>query len=191
MRIISGTARGRRLFTPADGRQTIRPTADRAREALFSIIGPSIVDSTVVDLFAGTGAFGCEALSRGAAHVLFFDNHKAALRLIAKNIALINHGPQRSSVRQADLARGVGTFLDALDRMSCDIVFIDPPYGKGLADTVLKSLDTSSRLHEQSLIIVEEQTTYVPPTDLVRLTPVDSRRYGAALFTFFRTTSDS
>ncbi|BDD86743.1 16S rRNA (guanine(966)-N(2))-methyltransferase RsmD [Desulfofustis limnaeus] len=191
MRIISGTARGRRLFAPADGRQTIRPTADRAREALFSIIGPSIIGSTVVDLFAGTGAFGCEALSRGAAHVLFIDNHRAALRLIAKNIALINNGPQRSSVRQADLARGGRSLLDSCKQLSFDVVFIDPPYGKRLADTVLKDLDTSSRCHEQTLIIVEEQSSYVPPTDLVRLTPVDRRRYGAALFTFFRIRSDS
>ena len=88
MRIIGGLARGRKLFAPVGDRIT-RPTTDRAKEALFSIIGPKIANSRFLDLFAGTGSIGCEALSRGAEHVCFIENNRSAIRLIQKNISLI------------------------------------------------------------------------------------------------------
>ena len=89
MRIISGSARGRKLFSPQSGSKAIRPTSDRAREALFNIIATRVVDCRVLDLFAGTGAFGCEALSRGAAEVCFIDHAQVSLELIRKNIKLV------------------------------------------------------------------------------------------------------
>ena len=189
MRIISGTARGRRLFSPAGGTRAIRPTADRAREAVFNIIGQTIADSHVVDLFAGTGAFGCEALSRGAASVLFIDNSSQALALVAKNVALIGDGPQRSVLRRADLGKGLGAMTGrGGPHRLYDLIFVDPPYGKGLAMTVLHLLDRPDIFSAKALLIIEEDRQFSPPDTLDHLVRVDSRRYGESMFIFFRPT---
>lgn len=187
MRIISGIARGRRLFTPADGTRAIRPTADRAREAVFNIIGSAIVDSHVADLFAGTGAFGCEALSRGAASVLFVDNSNQSLTLVAKNVALMADGPRRSALRRADLSRGLGvmTGTDGPHRRY-DIIFADPPYGKDLARTILHLLDRPDIFSAEALLIIEERKDFSPPDSLHHLVRVDNRRYGDSMFIFYR-----
>ncbi|MBE0582661.1 MAG: 16S rRNA (guanine(966)-N(2))-methyltransferase RsmD [Desulfofustis sp.] len=193
MRIISGTAKGRRLFTPTDGTKTIRPTADRAREAVFNIIGPTISGSHVLDLFAGTGAFGCEALSRGAASVLFVDNSKKALTLVARNISLIPNGPQRATVRQANLSKSLGIVTNgsAGETRRYDLIFADPPYGTDLANTVLHLIDHSTVLSQEAVIIIEENKLFSPPHNLEHLTQIDSRRYGDSLFSFFRSTRET
>jgi len=189
MRIISGIARGRRLFTPAGTNRAIRPTADRAREAVFSIIGAAIVGSHVIDLFAGTGAFGCEALSRGAASVLFIDNSSRALTLVAKNVALIDDGPRRSVLRRADLSKGLGVLTGTNGpRQRYDLIFADPPYGRELARTILQLLDRPDIFSAEALLIIEENKDFAPPDTLDHLIPVDSRRYGDSTFAFFRPT---
>jgi 16S rRNA (guanine966-N2)-methyltransferase len=189
MRIISGIARGRRLYAPAGGNRAIRPTADRAREAVFNIIGSAIVDSHVADLFAGTGAFGCEALSRGAASVLFVDNSSQALTLVAKNVALIGDGAQRSTLRRSDLSKGLGIMTGTDDpHRRYDIIFADPPYGRNLARTILHLLDRPDVLSANALLIIEERKDFSPPDSLHHLVRVDSRRYGDSLFIFYRPT---
>ncbi|SHH78436.1 16S rRNA (guanine(966)-N(2))-methyltransferase RsmD [Desulfofustis glycolicus] len=189
MRIISGIARGRRLFTPAGGTRAIRPTADRAREAVFNIISSAIVGSHVADLFAGTGAFGCEALSRGAASVLFVDNSSQALTLVAKNVALIADGPQRSALRRADLSKGLGVMTTTGDpHRRYDLVFADPPYGKNLARTILHLLDRPDVFSATALLIIEERKDFSPPDSLHHLIRIDSRRYGDSMFIFYRPT---
>ena len=189
MRIISGIARGRRLFTPAGGTRAIRPTADRAREAVFNIISSAIVGSHVADLFAGTGAFGCEALSRGAASVLFVDNSSQALTLVAKNVALIADGPQRSSLRRADLSKSLGVMTSTGDpHRRYDLIFVDPPYGKNLARTILHLLDRPDVFSTKALLIIEERKDFSPPDSLDHLIRVDSRRYGDSMFIFYRPT---
>ncbi len=122
MRIIAGEFRGRTLRPPGDRRT--RPTADRVREAWFSILGDRLSGATVVDLFAGSGALGLEALSRGASHVEFVEVGKSAVRALRANVAALD-AEERVNVHRVDALR----FVDRLDEGSFDIAFADPPYG--------------------------------------------------------------
>lgn len=122
MRIIAGEFRGRTLRPPGDRRT--RPTADRVREAWFSILGNRLSGATVVDLFAGSGALGLEALSRGASHVEFVEIGKSAVTALRANVAALD-AEERVKVHRVDALR----FVDRLDEGSFDIAFADPPYG--------------------------------------------------------------
>lgn len=186
MRIIGGSAKGRRLFSPKTQSRAIRPTADRAREALFNIIGDRISGARVLDLFAGTGACGCEALSRGAARAVFIDNARTSLELARKNISLIEGGPARSTTLKVDLSRGLHK-VEHLPDTSCgfDIIFADPPYLSGLSDRIVLALDKSQLLAQNPLIIIEEQKTFEPPGNLYKLQLVDIRTYGESSFFFY------
>lgn len=186
MRIIAGSAKGRRLFSPQGTSRTIRPTADRAREALFNIIGSRVIDARVLDLFAGTGACGTEALSRGAAYVLFIDNSKVALDLVQKNISLVVDGRSRSELLKIDLSRPLDKVHRGLhENQPFDIVFADPPYLSGLSEKILLALDKSRVLSQNPLIIIEEQKTFSPPEKLKSLYLADSRKYGESSFFFY------
>ena len=187
MRIISGSARGRKLFSPPDQFKSIRPTADRAREALFSIIGSRVDGSSVLDLFAGTGAFGCEALSRGASRAVFVDNSKTALDLIHRNLTLIPEGVSRAIVIRFDLGRGLTEPLLARlgDNGPFDLVFADAPYLTRLSTAVLSSLDKSLNLLKDPLIIIEERKNFEPPAKLDNLRRTDFRKYGVSSFFFY------
>ena len=186
MRIISGTARGRKLFTPPQTCNDIRPSSDRAREALFSILGSCIRGSTVLDLFAGTGAFGCEALSRGATSVTFIDNSRQALALIRKNISLIPGSVSKYRIVQHDLRRSL-PFGDqpTTDEKLFDIIFADPPYGKGFSEKILHLLDNSSILSKNVLVIVEEQNRVNLDCMLTNLVLHNRRCYGNTCFHFY------
>ena len=187
MRIISGSAKGCRLFSPPGRDQHIRPTSDRAREALFSIIGPDFVNKAcVLDLFAGTGALGCEALSRGASHACFIDNSKVALELIWKNISLIPAGQQRSKVIRYDLKNSIGPKNLMEDPQVCfDLIFADPPYQTDLSGKILHSLDNSVVLSQKVLVIIEEKKDIRLPAELNKLVREDTRRYGDTVFAFY------
>jgi 16S rRNA (guanine966-N2)-methyltransferase len=186
MRIIGGSARGRRLFSPQTQSKSIRPTTDRAREALFSIIGRRISDARVLDLFAGSGAFGCEALSRDAARVVFIDNSRAALELIKKNINLVESGQQRAAIYKIDLCRGLNKVHRLLsDHRRFDIIFADPPYLSGLSDKILLALDKSPLLAQNPLVVIEEQKSSEPSGKLEHLYLSDIRTYGESSFFFY------
>src|SRR5829696_3771436 len=129
MRIVAGRWRGRRIRPPDDGR--VRPTADRVREAWMSIVQPYLVDARVLDLFAGSGALGLEALSRGAAAAECVEVSPAGVRAIRENAALLGAG-DALIVHRADAIR----FIAKLEAESFDVAFADPPYGQGLADAV-------------------------------------------------------
>lgn len=190
MRIISGHARGRKLLTPGNSKQ-IRPTSDRAREALFSIIGERIHSARVLDLYAGTGAFGIEALSRGAHQTVFIDKHSTALDLIQKNCDLCLKGitdlqTEIAIIIRHDISRGLSLRVKNHPLTKpFDIVFLDPPYGKGLATKTLKHLDESSFIHSETLIIAEDGSSETLPAVFSRLSLQDSRRYGEAGFWFY------
>ncbi len=188
MRIISGSARGRRLFTPPERDKQIRPTADRAREALFSIIGPDFVNNArVLDLFAGTGALGCEALSRGAGHATFIDNSRSALELIARNIGLVPAGRERSTVIRYDLSNSIAPKnLLGQPHFCFDLIFADPPYQTDLSAKILHFLDNSVVLSENVLVIIEEKSTIDLPIELKHLVQEDTRKYGDTSFAFYR-----
>ncbi len=190
MRIISGHAKGRKLLTPGNSKQ-IRPTSDRAREALFSIIGKRIHSARVLDLYAGTGALGIEALSRGASQTVFVDKHKIALDLIQRNCALClkestELQAQRAIIIRHDISRGLALRVERLPLTEpFDIIFLDPPYGKGLATETLKDLSDSPFLHSETLIIAEDGSSEPLPATFSRFSLQDSRRYGEAGFWFY------
>ena len=192
MRIISGSAKGRKLFSPVSGSKAIRPTSDRAREALFNIIGNRVMDCSVLDLFAGTGAFGCEALSRGAAEATFIDKSRVALGLIDKNIALIPEGIEKSTLIKSDLSKGLpATGISGLLDRRFDLIFADPPYMTDLSLEILSSLDNSVVLSANPLIIIEERKKFAPPTQLKRLHLYDMRNYGESSFYFYNLSASS
>ena len=154
MRIISGEARGRKLFAP-DGEDT-RPTADRIRESLFNIIGARVYDARVLDLFGGTGAMALEALSRGAGHAVIADLAREAIQAIERNAEAVLKDEKTERVRiiRADYRSAIGS----LNGMKFDLVFLDPPYRMldAYADALnrLKAMDA---LNEDCLIVLERQ----------------------------------
>ena len=177
MRIISGSAKGLRLAAPSG--PSIRPTADRAKEALFSIIARHLPDAAVLDLFAGTGSLGLEALSRGANEAIFVDCGKEALALIAANIRACGFTPQQAKLIRHDLRRGLpGTIADR----RFQIIFLDPPYDQGLADATLALLGQGI---PAALIVAEERYSCRLAARYGNYICQDERRYGDSAFWFF------
>lgn len=148
MRIISGTARGRRLQEPAD--YNVRPTTDKVKESIFNIIQFDIEGRKILDLFAGSGQLGIEALSRGAASVTFVDRAPDSLKLVKKNIAASGLGENAKVVAADSIA-----FLSSGEKF--DIIFIDPPYSSDLLDKSLASINRFDILRENGIIVCESQ----------------------------------
>jgi 16S rRNA (guanine966-N2)-methyltransferase len=183
MRIVGGALRGRAIAAPAG--RAIRPTADRIREAIFDILGHGIPGFTpegqrALDLFAGTGALGLEALSRGARYCLFIDTSAAARALIRRSVeALQVIGITRIWRR------------DVTDLGPCaplppfGLVFADPPYGKGLGERALQSLIAGGWLGPGAVIVLEEAEE-VPVTPPPGMIAIDRRRYGDTQVVFLR-----
>ncbi|MDN5344322.1 MAG: hypothetical protein PWQ18_433 [Clostridia bacterium] len=156
LRIIAGQARGRRLRTPRG--QTTRPTSDRVREALFNILGLRVVDSLCLDLFAGSGAVGLEALSRGAREVFFVESNRQALAVLKANL-LTTGFAARGHIVAADVRRALG---DLAGRgLAFDLIFIDPPYRQGWGEVVLPAV--APLLAPAGLAILETATSEVGP----------------------------
>lgn len=171
MRIITGTAKGCRLKVPK-GMDT-RPTADRIKESLFNILGGKVRDRRVLDLFAGTGNLGLEALSRGAACGLFVD--RATEPLIRENI-LHTRLSESAEVLRGDVFSIMGRL--ARERKSFDLVFCDPPYRKGLWERALLFLDESPLFAEHGILVVEHGADENDVPELGSLLCVRRERYG-------------
>ena len=193
MRIISGTAKGRKLCPPPLHDKSIRPTSDRAREALFNILGNRVADARVLDLFAGTGAFGLEALSRNAQSVVFVDNSPLALKLIRKNIQLCvpaSSEPSATEVIKHDLTRSLPISKFSQDTSSgFDLIFVDPPYSRNISFSMLDFLDKSSLLAPSGLLIIEERYNVDLTLNLSTLEAIDKRTYGETVFYFYQLSS--
>jgi 16S rRNA (guanine966-N2)-methyltransferase len=176
VRIIAGAWRGRPLLAPPG--QSTRPTSDRAREALFSMLQSrlgSFEDLRVADLFAGTGALGLEALSRGAAHCTFYETDRAALEVLKRNLATLG-AQERADPRSQDATRaGGGPF---------HLVFLDPPYRSGLAEGALAHLISAGALAPGALISVESARDEAAAG--AGLTIESERIYGKAKITLLR-----
>ncbi len=190
MRIISGIAKGRRLFTPPPHDKSIRPTSDKAREAIFSILGKSVQGATVLDLFAGTGAMGLEAFSRNAGFVVFIDKNRLALDLIKKNIGLCLSGYSGNCglrVIQHDLTAGLPPmhFIPKA-AMGFDLIFADPPYSKNIAQFILNAISEITLLAENGILIVEERFNISLPKTAVQLNLIDKRVYGETGFWLYK-----
>src|SRR5262245_36867328 len=154
MRVIGGHDRGRRLRAPR-GLRT-RPTADRVRETLFDVLGPAVAGARVLDLFAGTGAVGIEALSRGAARVVLVERDPSALRALRANLAAL--GASRGAARVM-----AGDVLHALPEIGAqegafDFVFVDPPYATTLAARTLEALVVAGVCREGTEVVVQHST---------------------------------
>ncbi|HEY8161826.1 MAG: 16S rRNA (guanine(966)-N(2))-methyltransferase RsmD [Methylocystis sp.] len=182
MRIVGGALRGRALSAPRS--QAIRPTSDRLRESVFDILAHRFDDpvtgAAVIDLFAGTGALGLEALSRGAARALFVDDGTEARALLRANIETLGLGGVTRVFRRDATKLGA-----APPGETFSLAFLDPPYGKGLAEPALRALIDGGWLTDGALVVIEEATdsTIELPASLKL---EDARRYGDTQFVFAR-----
>ena len=182
MRIISGSAKGRKLFSPKNMR--VRPTADRVKEALFNILASLIGDFNgvqVLDIFAGTGNLGIETLSRGGSRAVFIDNHRESAAIIRKNLVML--GLEHKSdilVQEALIA------LKWLEKQgeTFHLVFLDPPYQAGLTEKTLAHLATSGLIADESIIVAEFATQEAIPTSFGQLQEFDRRVYGDTALAF-------
>ncbi|MFZ0450533.1 MAG: 16S rRNA (guanine(966)-N(2))-methyltransferase RsmD [Desulfatiglandaceae bacterium] len=181
MRITGGQARGR-LLASLKGLD-IRPTSDRVREAIFDLIGHEMEGRIVLDLFAGTGSLGLEALSRGASTAFFADYSQKALTMIRKNIALCDF-EHCSRVVKRDLTRGLPKAYPFLKK-TFHLVFMDPPYSKGFIPMVLQNLSTSPSLAAQCLIVAESSKNEQPLSRVGPISMRDTRSYGDTRITIY------
>ncbi len=179
MRIISGYLKGRKLACVKGGK--IRPTSDKVREAIFNILSFSVKDAFVLDLFAGTGAFGIEAVSRGAQKVFFLDREKDALKTIKANAAYLPENSWR--IIKWDIKKNLRC-LKAYPA-TFDLVFLDPPYGKGLFEPTFDHLIGSGALKPGAVLIGEHSLSENFPMEKKGLILTDQRRYGKTLVSFF------
>lgn len=182
MRIIAGSARGRKLFAPA-GEET-RPTADRIRESLFNILGPRVWDARVLDLFGGTGAMALEALSRGAARAVIVDANRAAIQAIHRNAQAVlgEDAASRARILRADYRSAIA----ALAGERFDLVFLDPPYRmvESYAEAMRRLL-AADALAEDALFLLERaRGAAVPVPEAFEI--FDVRAYGETAVDFAR-----
>ncbi len=189
MRITGGTARSRKLTCPGSSRNNaIRPTTDRVREALFSILNEYVAGAAVLDLFAGTGALGLEALSRGAACAVFVDRSPGALELIRMNLHLCFEQPP-ATVMRLDLDKN-SAFQALGNKFSgnhpFDIIFLDPPYEKKLAEKTLLMVEKTGLAAAGGRIIAEERWSEELPETIGRLRLWKKRRYGETGIRIYR-----
>lgn len=184
MRIIAGEYRGRALASvgKGDAGAHLRPTTDRVRESLFNVLmggsyGDPITDARVLDLFAGTGALGLEALSRGAAHATFVDDGVKARSLLRQNVEICR-AQGISKIFRSDARR-----LGANKGSPCDLIFLDPPYGKGLGEQAISAAIKNGWIAEDALIVWEEGADIEVPEGLEL---VDRRQYALSCIFFLR-----
>ena len=178
MRVITGKARGIQLKTP-DGMQT-RPTADRVKEALFSIIHFDLPGAKVLDLFGGTGQLGIEALSRGAASATFVDQAEPACRLIKENLRRTKLESAGKVVR--------GDYMEYLSRCreKYDIILLDPPYAEVFLENALKRIAEIDILRSGGIIVAERPVGKELPRDFPGFTRSKDYKYGTVLLTLYR-----
>ena len=185
LRIVGGRHRGRAIAAPEG--QATRPTSSRARESLFNILAHAqwrpdgtspLIDARVLDAFAGTGALGIEALSRGAAHATFLDSEAGVVKLIGENLRKLGE------TGNARVVRGDAT-RPPPGRDACDLVFLDPPYRSGLALPALAALTAAGWVAPGAIVTIElaHNEDLVPPDGFEA---IDERRYGAARLVILR-----
>jgi 16S rRNA (guanine966-N2)-methyltransferase len=182
MRITGGRLRGRRLAS-FKGLE-IRPTSDRVREAIFDILGHHLRGEKVLDLFAGTGSLGIEALSRGAAWALFIDYSPKAIELMGKNLKLCGLEAEGVVLRK-DLLKGFPRRHRLLEE-KVDLVFVDPPYRKGILLPVLEELSQLNMLGSPATVVAQSEQREVLPPRVSSLDMVKSRIYGETRITLYR-----
>jgi 16S rRNA (guanine966-N2)-methyltransferase len=196
VRVVAGKYKRMPLIAPA-GKDITRPTSDRARESLFNILSPNIVESCVLDLFAGSGALGIEALSRGAKHAIFVEANSEALACLKQNLNKLKIPTSHYSVFHCSVEnflrpqfrQTMPGWRNAEFAASRDLVFADPPYAHSWYDHSVEDLENSGLCAGKCLTVVEMSsrnpvaTPLIPPWNLV-----DKRTYGAACLVFYQRT---
>lgn len=172
MRIIAGKWKGKKLNTPPDSR--IRPTLDRVREAIFSMIAFDIPSSDVLDLFGGTGVMSLEALSRGANSATIVDNHKDSVTLIKKNVGLCGANAQTTIF--------CGDYRDFLAKINktgnkFDIILVDPPYQGEMVKEVLEEIDKNDVCGRNGIVILETARDFTPPEQTQHFIKIKEKNY--------------
>ncbi|MCJ7663647.1 MAG: 16S rRNA (guanine(966)-N(2))-methyltransferase RsmD [Desulfobacterales bacterium] len=180
MRVIGGEFKGRQLSVP--GGRRIRPTSDRVREAIFDILGPAWTFPRVLDLFAGTGSLGIEALSRGAEEAVFVEQGKGALTVLKGNLKALGL-KSRAWVLPLIAKRGIAVLGERGEVF--DLIFMDPPYGKDVVGKTLEEIVRGGILAPAGIIVAEHATRdrILPP---LGLTLSQQRRYGDTTVSFFQ-----
>ena len=179
-RVIAGTARGIRLDAPGPG---TRPLADRVKETLFAILEPDLRGAVVVDLFAGSGAAGIEALSRGAARVIFVERDRGAAAVIAANLARTHLGGERARIVRADAVAWLAAAAPF------DVVIVDPPYAEtALLVAALEAVEP--RLAPGARVVAKHFWRDAPPARIGLLASERERRFGETMLTFYRRAED-
>lgn len=186
MRVVAGTLKGRQIKGPKGF--SIRPTRERAREALFSILAPSLSGARFLDLCAGTGAVGIEAISRGAESALFVEKSIKACRLIGENLKSLGL-EARCHILREDILKA----LKHLSRKGegFDFIFLDLPYKSPLSGTCLKAISASNLLKTGGIFIVEHEAKRDPPERVETLLRFRTSRFGDTAISFYRQASDS
>lgn len=181
MRIISGKARGTKLYT-LDG-TTTRPTLDRVKESLFNIIQNDIEDSTVLDLFSGSGAIGLEFLSRGAKRAVLCDSSKDAIKIIKQNVQK-THFEEKVEVYNMEFTK----LVERLQNQKFDIIYIDPPYATDFIKISLEKIIEYELVNENTKIIVEtdDETRILNQIEKMDVEITDKRKYGRATIIFLK-----
>lgn len=180
MRVIAGVARGCKLKT-VSGMKT-RPTADRVKEAVFNMIGPYFDGGSALDLFAGSGALGIEALSRGMARVVFIDRDKKAVEIIRQNLDAANFTTQ-AEVYPMDAFKALSYFKR--HQIAFDVIFLDPPFrGKQLVP-VIKYITRYALLHREGVVVAEYAHGDALPSRVNSLVETERRRYGDVAISLF------
>jgi 16S rRNA (guanine(966)-N(2))-methyltransferase RsmD len=180
LRVISGSARGRRLKTVPG--ETTRPITDRVKESLFNILGPDIKGSAILDLFAGTGAVGIEALSRGAKYAQFVDRNRLPIKIIQENL-------QTTGLAEKAQVLHLDAFVALKSENNCrfDYVYIAPPQYQGIWLQALQAIDNQTNLlHEDAWVIVQIHPKEYEVVRVDHLKEFDQRQYGSTLLVFYR-----
>ena len=192
MRVVTGEAKGRKLKAPKTA--GTRPIIDRVKTALFDILSTRVEDARFLDLFAGTGSVGIEALSRGAAHATFIEMNHSVLKLVRENLKITGLG-DRAETLQADAFKFLqsNAAQNGNAQRVYDMIYVAPPQYHEMAARALAMLDTSPLLAEDGLVIVQihpKERSAVASVPLTRLVLSDERKYGSTLLMFYETVSE-
>lgn len=180
MRIITGDFKGRRLEMPETN--NIRPTTEKVKEAVFSIIAGNLEDAVCVDLFAGTGNLGLEALSRGAARCYFADNSRESINIIRRNIKMCR-AEEWSSVIPGDFEKVLMRLGEKGEKI--DIFFLDPPYSKGLYEKCFSLIREYGLLAEEGIIIAEHNVRDLMDEEICGFKTLKEKKYGSVAVTIY------